>query len=49
MNPFTYLKNLAIEYNKDKNEMQKFYNNCLLLFMWMVIGAGIVAYFLTNK
>ena len=48
MNPFTYLKNLAIEYGKDRNELQKFYNNCLLLFIWMVIAVGIAAFILLN-
>lgn len=48
MNPIKYLKNLAIAYNQDKNEMQKFYNNCLLLFIWMVIAAGIAAIIITN-
>lgn len=48
MNPLTYLKNLAVEYDKDRNELQKFYNNCLLLFIWMVIAAGIAALIITN-
>ena len=49
MNPFTYLKNLAIEYNKDKNEMQKFYNKCLLLFIWAMIMALFVALYLMKS
>ncbi len=49
MSPITYLKNLAIEYYQDQNELLKFYNNCLLLFMWMIIVAGFVALYIIKS